>query len=333
MKRMLASAILTAFVIPASAQTAPTLRSDILVSADVVRVGDLVENAGSVAQIAVFRAPDLGETGSVPVARVIEALRPHGVVAVDTSGISEIMVTRASRAIGTKEIEERVAQAVASRFISTDPANIAVTFERPFRGIHIEPNLTGALAVSRFSFDPRSGRFDILFDLPGSTAIRRTPLRFTGIAAETYEAATLARPVVRGEVLRAADIIVERRPKHEVVGDAVRQPDRAIGLAARQPLRAGQVLRRADLTKPELVARNEPVLIIFDSPGISLTVRGKAIEAGAEGDTVNVLNIQSKRNLQGIVTGHGQVTVLSMTPRATTNVAQAPSVNGAAARP
>ena len=44
-------------------------------SAEVVRIGDLVENAGAAANIAIFRAPDLGETGSVPVARVIEALR------------------------------------------------------------------------------------------------------------------------------------------------------------------------------------------------------------------------------------------------------------------
>ena len=32
-----------------------------------VRIGDLVENAGAAADVAVFRAPDLGQTGAVPV--------------------------------------------------------------------------------------------------------------------------------------------------------------------------------------------------------------------------------------------------------------------------
>jgi flagellar basal body P-ring formation protein FlgA len=333
MIRFLTSTILAACALPAFAQTAPLLRSDIMVSADVVRIGDLVENAGAAAKIAVFRAPDLGETGSVPVARVIEALRSHSVVAIDTAGISDVAVTRTSRAIGSKEIEERIAQALAGRLNGVDPTNIALTFERPVRTIHAEAGLAAPLAVSRLSFEPRSGRFDILFELPGSAAVQREPLRFSGLAAEAYEAVTLARPIARGEVLRAADLIVERRPKNEVTNDALRSPEAAIGLAVRQPLRGGQVLRRADLTKPDLVARNETVLIVLDTPGISLTVRGKSLDAGAEGDTVNVVNIQSKRNLQAVVTGPGQVKVVSMTPRATTDLTQAPAVTGAAAHP
>ena len=42
-------------------------------------------------------------------------------------------------------------------------------------------------------------------------------------------------------------------------------------------------------------------------------MRGKALEAGAEGDIVNVLNVQSKRTVQGTVTGPGRVTVAAPT--------------------
>ena len=61
--------------------------------------------------------------------------------------------------------------------------------------------------------------------------------------------------------------------------------------------------------KPELVQRNETVTIIYEVPGIVLTMRGKALEAGAEGDIINVLNVQSKRTIQATVTGPGRVTV------------------------
>ena len=53
--------------------------------------------------------------------------------------------------------------------------------------------------------------------------------------------------------------------------------------------------------KPELVQRNETVTIIYEVPGIVLTMRGKAQEAGAEGDVISVLNVQSKRTVQGTV--------------------------------
>ena len=43
--------------------------------ADLVRIGDIVDNAGSAGQIAIYRAPDLGTTGSLPVAQVLNTLR------------------------------------------------------------------------------------------------------------------------------------------------------------------------------------------------------------------------------------------------------------------
>ena len=56
--------------------------------------------------------------------------------------------------------------------------------------------------------------------------------------------------------------------------------------------------------------------LIYQSAGLYLTTRGKALDSGTEGDTVNVLNPQSKRTIGGTVTGRGQVTIEIATPRA-----------------
>ena len=66
--------------------------------------------------------------------------------------------------------------------------------------------------------------------------------------------------------------------------------------------------------KPELVQRNETVTLHYEVPGIVLTMRGKALESGAEGDSVSVLNVQSKRTIQGVVTGPGHVTMTPPSP-------------------
>ena len=42
-----------------AAPLAPALRSDVLATSEIVRIGDLVDNAGAAASIPVFRAPDL----------------------------------------------------------------------------------------------------------------------------------------------------------------------------------------------------------------------------------------------------------------------------------
>ncbi len=75
--------------------------------------------------------------------------------------------------------------------------------------------------------------------------------------------------------------------------------------------------------KPELVGRNETVTIVYEVPGIVLTMRGKALEPGAQGDLINVLNIQSKRTVQATVTGPGRVTVHAFDARVATNAAPA----------
>ena len=55
--------------------------------------------------------------------------------------------------------------------------------------------------------------------------------------------------------------------------------------------------------------RNDTVTLIYEAPGLTLTLRGQAQDAGALGDTISVINSQSKRVVQGVVTGPGRVTV------------------------
>jgi hypothetical protein len=80
----------------AAAQSArPALRASVTVQGDLVRIGDLVENAGPVANVAIFRAPDLGTTGAVATDRIVDAIRPYQLIDIDTRGLSEVSVARA----------------------------------------------------------------------------------------------------------------------------------------------------------------------------------------------------------------------------------------------
>jgi flagella basal body P-ring formation protein FlgA len=135
------------------------------------------------------------------------------------------------------------------------------------------------------------------------------------------EVVTLARPVARGEVIKETDLLIERRPRRKVGSDVIAVGNEAIGLAARNNLQAGRLLRMADLMRPELVRRNEAVTLIYQAPGISLTVRGKAAESGAEGDEISVHNEKSKRTVQGIVIGPNRILVSTRPPLLAANAA------------
>src|SRR5262245_4611944 len=99
--------------VPPKVVARPVLKSEATVMGEVVRIGDLIENAGAVADVAIFRAPDLGQTGTVPAEQVINAVLPHKIITLDTRGIAEVAVTRASRLITAKDVEARILRALA----------------------------------------------------------------------------------------------------------------------------------------------------------------------------------------------------------------------------
>jgi flagellar basal body P-ring formation protein FlgA len=316
---LLAIALLAASTTAAFAQrddeiAAPVLRASVTVSGEVVRIGDVIDNAGTAAQIAIYRAPDLGTTGSLPTAQVLSALRAHQVIGVDTRDLRMIQVTRLARTLESKDIELQVAHALEHRGGLGDAASLNLTFDRDVQDLRLDASNTGAMQAAAVRYEPRNNRFDVTFEIANDSISTPTRLRFTGTAIETVEAAVLARNVERNEVLKASDVVVERRPKAEV-GPDVATRDRALGMQARRQLRAGQALKIADLAKPDLVQRDQNVTLIYESPGLYLTIRGKALEGGTEGDVVNVLNLQSKRTVSGVVTGRGQVSISVATPR------------------
>ncbi|MDE2063322.1 MAG: flagellar basal body P-ring formation protein FlgA, partial [Bradyrhizobium sp.] len=270
---------------------APVLRAQVNVEGDIVRVGDMVENAGMAAQIAIYRSPDLGTTGTLPTAQIISVLQAHQVIGVDTRGIKSVTVTRLARTIGAKEIESQVAHAIEHRGGLGDAADLSLTFDRDLQDVRLEAWNNGALEPVRAHYDPRNGRFDVTFEISNDNNSTRTRLRFSGVAVEMLDAAVLTRNVDRGEVLKASDVVVERRPKAEMGSDAAATRGHAVGMQMRRPLRAGQPLRIADIAKPDLVQKDDNVTLIYETAGIYLTARGKAVDTGSEGDTVTVLNL------------------------------------------
>jgi flagella basal body P-ring formation protein FlgA len=287
----------------------PTLKPEVTVSGDLVRVGDILENAGAKASEPIFKAPELGASGTIQVHRVMEALRGHGIVVFDTRNLTEVLVSRASRSVTLSDLGRAIAEAAAKRYEIANASDLSVTFDRHMKALQAEPNVTDAPRVVSVVVDQRNNRFEAIVDMPGSIALRRAPVRFTGTLVETVEVVTLARPIPRGETIRESDIVVERLPRADVQTDAISKTELVLNQAARRALRSGQTLRAADLMKPQIVSRDDAVTIVFKTKAITLTLRGKAMGNGAEGDTISVLNPQSKRTVQGTITAPGVVTV------------------------
>jgi flagella basal body P-ring formation protein FlgA len=296
----------------AAAVERPVLRSDVTVTGNIVRIGDLIGNAGIVADVPIFRAPLLGQTGTIPASQVVEAVRAHALVGLDPGGITEVTVTRASRAIAPAEIENLVATALVKARAAASAADISVSFVRPLRTLQLDVSQTGAARVDQLRYDARTGRFDGTLAVAGTSNVQ---MRLIGTAIVTAQAVELTRPLARGEIVKLSDVTLHRVPRMLIASDTLTAPEQAVGMAARTAINPGHPLASGELTKPELVQRGESVTIVYEMPGLMLAVRGKAKDGGVEGDMIDVVNLQSNRTVRATIIGRGQVAVEPMTAR------------------
>jgi flagella basal body P-ring formation protein FlgA len=69
------------------------------------------------------------------------------------------------------------------------------------------------------------------------------------------------------------------------------------------------LLRASDVMPARLVTRGALVTLKIETPYMQLTAQGRALQDGAEGETVRVNNTQSNRMVEGTVTGPGVVLI------------------------
>jgi len=289
------------------------LRSELTLTRDLVSFGDLIDGlSAEAAATPAFRAPALGETGTIQVARIVEAARAAGIIRsaseIESDGAAQVVVSRAARRILASDIEAAVRLALQERY-GVDARAFALAIDGGAPSIAVEPELPGAVAVSDLSFDARSRRLQARIAVPGSVAIQLKPVRFGGQLVETVEVVVPKRAIARGETLGKDDVKIERRPRDGQLGDLLADPRTAVDKVARRALIAGLPLRSSDVQREEIVAKGDLVTIVYESRGLTISMRGRANDAGAMGDVVTATNPQSKRVLQGTVSGPGRISV------------------------
>ena len=92
-------------------------------------------------------------------------------------------------------------------------------------------------------------------------------------------------------------------------GPGLSDVDQAIGLETRVMLYAGRPIRAEDLIQPALVERNALVPIVFQQSGLTITTLGRALDRGAAGDIIRVMNANSRNTLFGTVLEDGRIYV------------------------
>lgn len=306
-----ALASLAAGFIATHQASAAELRQRVEIDGAIVTLGDLFDGAGSLADRAVFRAPELGVTGALPIAAAVKAAETAGLAVDRLPTFTSVSVIRRAVMIDATAIKAMIVDAAATRMgVAAD--NIDVAIDGTISPVAASVTTATPAILSDFVLQPESGRFNatVAIDIGGDNQ----PLAVTGRAIETMAIPVLIRPVDRRDVIHASDVTVIRIDKRRVPGSAVIDTSDLIDMAAKRPLRASEIIATADIEPPRVILRGDLVTLQYSRPGLTLSARGRALGDGAKGDLVSVLNEQSKRTIQGVVTRAGTVEVTATGP-------------------
>lgn len=140
---------------------------------------------------------------------------------------------------------------------------------------------------------------------PPVEALRAAPV---GNAA-MVSVPVLKQAVQKGETITADNIILQEIPAAQAFASTIASADELTGQQTIRTIAAGQPVNRLHVRIAPAISRNQMVTMVFRKGGIELSGRGQALEDGALGQSIRVINPTTRSTTTGVVAAGGTVEI------------------------
>jgi flagella basal body P-ring formation protein FlgA len=302
MKSILALATVL-LALPGVACAAPELKPEAIVTGEIVTVGDLFTDAGLLAEQPLFRAPQPGTAGMVPVAAIRAAASKIGLSGFGTGDLTAVRVARDATLVDATTLGSLVASEMLARNLVPAGVTIDTRFD-------IAPNVEAAaepepVALIDLDYQPGGRTFSATFRVAGY----QNPMRLSGRVQLLVSVPHLSKTIAAGDIITPADVEMKPVAYELATQTGIDSEADVVGKALRRNARAGLMLKLSDLTDPMVVRRNQQVTVLLHAGPMTLSILGTALGDAAAGAPVQVMNTVSHKILTGTATGAGTVEI------------------------
>lgn len=284
----------------AGVSSALNLSTNAQVDGEGIFLSQIVSASAPLPNVLLAPAPAFGQAITLTREQIQEALRNLAPDSAPTNwlGAERVRVTRRGRVLAEDELKQLLTASL-QRGCVKDRGQLELRFARPWTPVSVpdEPLRLNILEL------PINGVSPLL--------LLRFELRTARETIGTWQAVLQTRvwkeiwvaqsPLHRGELVRDADLVRERRDLlllHEAPADAPRD-DASLELAESVP--AGAPLLARVLKRRALLHRGQPAHALIRDGGLEVTMKVEMLEDGAPGQTVRARNPDSKREIRGKV--------------------------------
>lgn len=286
----------------------PLLKSDVTVSSAIVTFGDMFDNAGADAEKALFRAPNPGTTGNVDLRTVQQAAARIGVTNFDTNGLEQVRVARAYALVDSNMLTELIEADLRSKGIVTGQMQVQAHFSQSFAPIKAADSFQPA-KLDALRYLPGSKSFTARFVIDGVAHA----YELSGTLDLLVDAPHLTAALPAGTILQPDHLTMRPISIQQADAQGIPSYDQLLGKALNRASRDGMLLRASDVSTPLTIAKNDLVTIMFQQGPMTLTVKGQAITSAAQGESLQVLNLASRRIISATAISPGAVAVSTAT--------------------
>jgi flagella basal body P-ring formation protein FlgA len=253
----------------------------------------------------VAEAPAPGQSVTLDAAWLAALARSIDLPWQPATRFDQVRVTRNGVAIEPGTVKVALLQALNARGVAGD-VDIAFDGEGPH--LMLPVNAEPTVAIESLTFDPQSGRFAAAVAAPAIGPAEATAT-ISGRALTMVDVPVPNRRVSPGDTITEADIAWISMPADRIAVGVVTELADITGKTPRRPLRAQQPVRSGDLVEAVAVTKGSLVTVALEGSNMTLTVQGKALQNGAIGDTIRVVNTMSNRTLDAVVISASRVAV------------------------
>ncbi len=276
-----------------------------VITDDVIRLGDVFDNLTDNASYVLGPAPRPGED-MVLNARTLYKIA----VALElpwrpSSTAEQVVLRRSATVVG----QDMIKAALSARL---EKEGVTGKFEPALAGavadLILPPNEQPAVEIRAFNYDAVTGRFTA--ELAAPSAAR--PLKTATVGGQVRQIVTV--PVLKntsrnGEIVGAYDIDWVDIDSSQVQKHTVLREEDLIGMTPRRVVTGGKPVMATEIQAPRIVAKGDNVTMILDDGIMKLSSNGRAMQDGAKGDIIRVVNGSSSKTVEATITGEKEVTV------------------------
>ncbi len=283
------------------------IKENSIIKGNTIKLGDIFYGLTRDEDRIIGNAPQPGKDMVLNARTLLRIARALNLPWRPSSIDDKVILRRDATIIKYDKIKEAIYTALYDEGIYGD---YEISIPAHYQQIILPANEPANLSVTNINIGSNRNIFEITLVAPSvEKPIQQVKLK--GQIEQVIHVPVLKNNIENGRIIRPSDIetitIKEKNFSKGIIVDA----NKLIGMTAKRILIAGRPIKEMEIIAPQMIERGAIITLSLNNGMMNISTKVKALENGAKGDVIRVVNLSSNKSLQAIVTGNNKVSTIN----------------------